>query len=45
VVSIDIPASEWTTKYLYADGLHANDAGYAYIAERVWQTLEPMLEV
>lgn len=43
-IPIEVSIEEWQSKYLYRDGLHPNDAGYEFIAERVWSVLEPLLD-
>lgn len=39
-VDIDVEEDVWKKKYLYDDGLHANDAGHRLIADKVMAVLE-----
>ena len=42
-VAIDVSPKEWAEKYLYADGLHPNQAGHQYIFETVIKVVDELL--
>lgn len=42
-VDMDVAPEEWKTMYLYKDGLHPNQKGHEYIAEKVWIEVEKLL--
>ncbi|MCA9352006.1 SGNH/GDSL hydrolase family protein [Patescibacteria group bacterium] len=42
-IPVEVSQEEWIEKYIYEDGLHANDDGYEYIFTNLWKHLEPLL--
>lgn len=42
-VSVSLSEDEWQSDYLYEDGLHPNQKGHQYIADRVIEVLEKEL--
>lgn len=42
-VDVDVAPDEWKVNYLYADGLHPNQRGHEYIAQKVWQEVDRLI--
>lgn len=43
-VDMDAAPDEWKAAYLYKDGLHPNQKGHEYIADKVWGEVEKFLD-
>lgn len=43
-ITPDISDEEWVSRFMYADGLHSNNAGYEYLFNKVIKELDGFLE-
>lgn len=43
-IPVELNQEEWISKYQYKDGLHPNQAGHQFIADRIWTEIEPLLD-